>query len=94
MLCGLIFLVQTVFSPNIIPTKHAKQDKIDAEWLGKKSQRVGESIIIVNKSIKETKFDFFSVRSNFMSLMNTKSGIFTCGYATRDSTAFGVHSVK
>ena len=28
------------------------------------------------------------------SLMNTKSGIFTRGFATRENTAFGVHSVK
>ena len=24
-----------MFLPNIIPTKHAEQDEIDAKWLGK-----------------------------------------------------------
>ena len=26
---------KTVFSPNIVPPKHAKQDQIDAKWLEK-----------------------------------------------------------
>ena len=39
-------------------------------------------------------FDFFSVRSFFIFLMNTKSGIFTRGFAIRENTAFVVHSVK
>ena len=39
-------------------------------------------------------FDFFSVRSFFISLMDTKSGIFTRGFATHENTAFVVHSVK
>ena len=46
-------------------------------------------------SIKETENLIFSgVRLIFISLMNTKSGIFTCGFATRENTAFGVHKVK
>ena len=46
-------------------------------------------------SIKETENLIFSgVRLIFISLMNTKSGIFTRGFATRENTAFGVHSVK
>ena len=45
---------------------------------------------MVNKSMKETEnFIFFSVRSNLISLMETKNCIFT-----RESTAFGVDSVK
>ena len=39
-------------------------------------------------------FCFFSERSKFISLTNTKSGIFNRVYATRETTAFGVHSVK
>ena len=31
---------------------------------------------------------------DFISLMNTKSGIFTRGFTTRENTAFGVHSMK
>ena len=58
---------KTAFSPNIIPPKHVKQDQIDAKWLGKKfifwceSRRAGRSLIIVNKSIKETENFIFSV---------------------------------
>ena len=46
----------------------------------------------MNKSIKETEnLIFFSVRSNFISLINTHELVAT---ATRENTAFGVHSVK
>ena len=50
----------------------------------------------MNKSIKETVnlIFFFSVRSNFISLMNTKTCIFTRTTATHENTAFGVHLVK
>ena len=49
----------------------------------------------VNKSIKETEnFIFVNVRSNFISLMNTKTCISLGASATRENTAFGVHSVK
>ena len=42
---------------------------------------------IVNKGIKETEnLIFYSVRSNFISLINTKICIFT----TRENTAFGI----
>ena len=42
----------------------------------KKKRRVGRSLIIANKSIKETEIlIFFRVRSNFISLMNTKTCI-------------------
>ena len=34
------------------------------------------------------------VRSNFVSLMNTKINILTRGQATRENTAFDVHSMK
>ena len=85
-----------------MPPKHTEQDQTDAKWLGKKlvfwraSRRVGRSLIIVNKSIKETEnLDFFTVRSNFISLMKTKTCIFSLvATATRENTAFGVHSVK
>ena len=43
---------------------------------------------------KNRKFDFFSVITYFISLMNIKSGIFTRGYATHENTAFAVHSMK
>ena len=52
-------------------------------------------IFFLYSSIKETENLIFSgVRLIFISLMNTKSGIFTRGFATRENTAFGVHSVK
>ena len=38
--------------------------------------------------------DFFGVRLIFISPMNTKSGIFTRGFATRENAAFGIHSMK
>ena len=45
------------------------------------SRRVGRSLIIANKSIKETEnLIFFNVGSNFISFMNTKTCIFTRGY--------------
>ena len=50
-----------------MPPKHAEQDRIDAKWLGKKlvfwreSRRIGKSLIIVNKSIKETEHLIYSV---------------------------------
>ena len=39
-------------------------------------------------------FDFFSVKLNFISLMNIISGIYARGYTTRENTVYGVHSVK
>ena len=44
--------------------------------------------------MRNRKFDFFSVRLIFISLTNTKSGIFTTGFATPENTASGVHSMK
>ena len=45
--------------------------------------------------IKETENLIFSgVRLIFISLMNTKNGICTRGFATRENTAFGFHSVN
>ena len=73
---------KTVFLPDIVPPKHAEQDQIDAKWLEKKidfqrdSRRIGRSLTIVNKNIKEMLI-FCSVRSNFISLMNTETCIFT-----------------
>ena len=71
---------------------HEHQNLYFHSWLPPlESRRVGRSLIIANKSIKETEnlIFFFSVRSNFISFMNTKTCIFT-----RENTAFGVHSVK
>ena len=51
-------------------------------------------LIFLHFSIKETENLIFSVKLIFISLMNTISGIFTRGFATRENTAFGVHSVK
>ena len=46
-------------------------------------------------SKKEIENLTFSVKDRFfISLMNTMSGIFTRGFATRENTAFVVHSVK
>ena len=56
-----------MFLSNIMPPKHAEQDQIDAKLLGiklvswRESRRVGRSLIIVNKSIKETENLIFSV---------------------------------
>ena len=77
----------TLFNQYYVP-EHAEQEQTDAKRLEKKlisrhkCQRVGKSLIIVNKSIKETEnfIFFFSVGSNFISLMNTKTCIFTRGY--------------
>ena len=46
--------------------------------------------------MKETEnLTFSGVRLIFISHMNTKSGIFTrLAFATRENTAFGVHSMK
>ena len=58
---------KTAFLPNIMPPKYAEQAQIDAKWLGKKlffwrvSQRVGRSLMIVNKSMKEIENLNFSV---------------------------------
>ena len=47
----------------------------------RESQRAGRSLITVNKNLNETdSLIFFSARSNFISLMNTKICIFTRGY--------------
>ena len=62
---------------------HEHQNLYFHSWLPPlKSRRVGRSLIIANKSIKETEnlIFFFSVRSNFISFMNTKTCIFTRGY--------------
>ena len=79
-----------------MPSKHAKNIKFDVKRLEKKlflcldCWRIRINLIIaILKHI-----DFFSVRSIVISLMNTKSNIFTRGSATRENTTFGVHSVK
>ena len=63
---------KTVFLSNIMPPTHTDQDQIDTRWLGKRlvfwraSRRVDRSLIIVNKSIKETKkYYFFQCKIEF-----------------------------
>ena len=97
----MILELQTVFTTSIIPSKHAGSIKFDVKRLGKKlflcrdCWRIGKNLIIaILKHRRNRKFDFFSVRSIFISLMNIKSNIFTRGSATRENTTFGVHSVK
>ena len=96
-----IFQLQTLFPTSIIPSKHAGSIKFDVKQLEKKlfllrdCWRTGTNLIFaILKYKRNRKFDFFSVRSIFISPINTKSGIFTRGSATRENTTFGVHSVK
>ena len=107
--CGLViklkfqvlFQMQTAITINIIHSKHAGSSQSDVKWLEKTlclwrdGRRIGiNGIIAILKRKRNRKFDFLSARSNFISHMNTKNGNFTRGSATRESTAFGVHSVK
>ena len=62
---------------------HEHQNLYFHSWLPPlESRRVGRSLIISNKSIRETEnlIFFVSVRSNFISFMNTKTCIVTRGY--------------
>ena len=109
-----------MFLPNIMPPKHAEQDQIDAKWLGKKlvfwveSRSLGRSLIIINKSIKETEnLIFFQCKIEFYFTHEHQNLFFhswlpwilfhswtpklvfsLVATATRENTAFGVHSVK
>ena len=96
-----ILQLQTSFITSIIPSKHAGSIKFGIKRLEKKlflfcdCQRIGIILMIaILKHKRNRKFDFFSVRPIFISVMNTKSGIFPSGSATRENTTFGVHSVK
>ena len=78
---------KTAFSTQCYAPQFTEEDQIDAKWLGKKliswrkCGRVGRSLTIMNKSIKETEhLIFFSVRSNLISHINTKTCIFSRGY--------------
>ena len=52
-------------------------------------------IFFSHLSMKETEILIFSgVRLIFISLMNTKTGIFSRGFTTHENTAFGVYSMK
>ena len=89
------------FLPHIMPPKHVEQDQTDAKWLGKKSvfwrksQRVCRSFTIVSKSIKETENLIFSVKDRILFHSWTPKLAFSLvATATRENTAFGVHSVK
>ena len=73
------------FHPTLYPLNKLNKTKLAQNgWEKSKSRRVVESITIVNKCIKETENLIF-FRSNFISLMNTKSGLFTRGYTTREN---------
>ena len=96
-----ILQLQALFTTSIIPSKHAGSIKFGVKRLEKKlflfpdCGHIGINLIIaILKHKRNRKFYFFSVKSIFISLMNTKSGIFTCGSATHENTTFGVHSVK
>ena len=88
-----------MFLPHIRLTKHAEQDEIDAEWLGKKlwfwreSWHVGKNVIIANKSRKETEKLSFSVKDWFFHSWTPQS-VFSLVATARENTACGVHSVK
>ena len=86
-----------------MPPKHTEQDQIDAKWLGKKlvflraSRRLGRSLIIVNKSIKKKqKIWIFSLSDGILFHSWKPKLVFfsLVATATRENTAFGVHSVK
>ena len=85
-----------MFATKNLPSKYAESIKFDAKRLGKKlCLRPEGKLNYCNFYAKRyRKFDFFSERSVYISLMNTKSGIFTRDFATRENTAFVVHSVK
>ena len=75
------------FEPISCPLNTLKKTKLTRNGWGKKvsfltwESKSDRSLIIVNKSIRETEnLDFFTVRSNFISFMNTKTCIFTRGY--------------
>ena len=91
-----IFQLQTVFPTKNIPSKYAESIKFDAKRLRKKlCLRLGINLIIaIFKQKRNRKFDFFSERLFFIPLMNTKSSIFACGFATHENTASFVHLVK
>ena len=96
-----ILELQTTFATSIKPSKHSGSIKFDVKRQEKKlflcrdCWSIGINLIIaILKHKRNRKFDFFSVRSIFISLMNTKSNIFTRGSATRENTTVGVHSVK
>ena len=77
-----ILELQTAFTTSIIPRKHAGSIEFDVKRLEKKlflcrdCRRIGINFIIsILKHKRNRKFDFFSLRSIFISLMNTKSNI-------------------
>ena len=55
------------------------------------SPRRGDSNVYIQYTIF---FSTIHLRLIFISLMNTKSNIFTRGCATHENTTFSVHSVK
>ena len=67
-------------------TQAAKTDLTLSWWLTNGNN--------LNNCIKKRQFDYFSVRSIFIPLMNTKTDIFIRGFAIREKTAFDVHLVK
>ena len=85
---------------NTIPPKLAEKGQIDAKWQEKlvfwrESRRVGRSLIIVNKGIKETENSIFSVYDRILFHSLIPKPVFSLvAAATRENTAFGVHSMK
>ena len=49
------------------------------------------SVFLTERLLKYRIFDFFSVRSIFISPNGHQSSIFTSGSATSENTTFGVH---
>ena len=88
-----------MFVPHIRPTKHAEQDEIDAERLGKKlafwrkNWCAGKNIIIANKSIKKTQKNWVFQWILFHS-WTPQSVSSLVATATGENTACSVHSVK
>ena len=78
---------------------HEHQNLYFHSWLPPlESRRVGRSLIIANKSIKETEnLIFFQCKIEFYFIHEHQNLYFVFSLvatATRENTAFGVHSVK
>ena len=77
-----ILELQTAFTTSIIPSKYVGSIKFDVKRIEKKlfsfrvCRRIGINLIIaILRHKRNRKFDYFSVRSVFISLMNTESNI-------------------
>ena len=90
-----------MFTTKNIPSKYVESIKFDAKTAREKVVPPSGRLTHWNKlnycnfkKNRNRKFDYFCERSFCISLMNTKSGIFTRGFSTRENTAFVVHPVK